>query len=219
MQTTKTMISRFGASASVVGGLLWAALFLRTEFNQTNDLSVLGIFLALQVLADLCVLIGFISLHIYLAKHYQDIQKRSVSLIVGWLAFVIGIIGLLLLLLYDLDYLLVSSDVETGIGWGIAGVSYLLGLLFLGLGLVLMGSVCVLAGIRYYWSASLIVMGLALWVFLRSTSYWEDAAFSGTLVWVLFSLGWVYLGYLMIFGRIRKQPSGWQSQPNASQPR
>jgi hypothetical protein len=202
MQTTKPIISRFGASASVVGGLLWAALFIGTEFNRINDPSILSILLGLQVLADLCVLIGFISLHICLARHYQNIKKRSVGLVVGWLAFVIGIIGLLLLLLYDFDYLLVSSDSGTGIGYLIAVVSYLSGLFFLALGLVVMGSVCILAGIRYYWSATLLVMGLALWVFLRSTSFWEEARFFGTLVWVLFSLGWVYLGYLMFFGRV-----------------
>ena len=144
MQTSTSILVRAGALAAVLGGLLWDAkiIYMIYKSNSTRqDLTDTLLFVV-----PLLLLAGLAGLYVHCRGRLGELESLS---LVG---FILGSIGLAGASVWSgLWALGVVSDVLKGL-WG--------GLLFVAIGLMLLGGSVVQAGLLRRWKAVPLIAGV-----------------------------------------------------------
>ena len=185
---SSSALIRWSGLASVLGGMLWAVLGPLTLFAAESPILGLGEIDFIRLLAAplLLLLIGFLGVH---RQHIGRFRW------LGWTGFVVAFLGLTLLL--------IGTVIQAWINILRGGYLALLGSFVLGLGLVLFGIATIRAKVLPGWLRAVpLLLGVVsptqyFFIGLGSLIFGE---LPGLVLWGLFGLGWVLLGYALWSG-------------------
>ncbi len=183
MQTSKSILVRAGALAAVLGGLLWDAkiIYMINESDGAGqyrqDLTDTLLFVV-----PLLLLAGFVGLYVHCRGRLGEQENLALA------GFILGSVGLAGASVWSgLWALGVVSDVLKGL-WG--------GLLFVAIGLMMLGGYILQAGLLGRWKAVPLIVGV-IGILAVAMPPWNSV---GVAAWGLFGLAWVALGYVLWSG-------------------
>jgi hypothetical protein len=180
MQTSRSILVRVGALAAVMGGSLWDAKMIyesTSARSYPNDLTD-----ALLFVVPLLLLAGFAGLYVHSRGRLGEMERLS---LVG---FILGSVGLAGASVWSgLWALGVVSDILKGL-WG--------GLLFVAVGLMLLGGSIIHAGLLGRWKAVPLVVGV-IGTLAVAMPPWSLV---GVAAWSLFGFTWLALGCVLWLG-------------------
>jgi hypothetical protein len=180
MQTSRSILVRVGALAAVMGGSLWDAKMIyesTSARSYPNDLTD-----ALLFVVPLLLLAGFAGLYVHSRGRLGEMERLS---LVG---FILGSVGLAGASVWSgLWALGVVSDILKGL-WG--------GLLFVAVGLMLLGGSIIHAGLLGRWKAVPLVVGV-IGTLAVAMPPWNLV---GVAAWSLFGFTWLALGCALWLG-------------------
>jgi hypothetical protein len=183
MQTSRSILVRAGALAAVLGGLLWDAKIIYMIYESNSARQYLqDLTDALLFVVPLLLLAGLAGLYIHCGGRLGELETLSLA------GFILGSIGL------------AGASVWTGL-WALGVVSDVLkglwgGLLFVAVGLMLLGGSIVQAGLLGRWKAVPLIVGV-IGILAVAMPPWN---FAGVAAWALFGLTWVALGSVLWLG-------------------
>ncbi len=180
MQTSRSIVVRAGALAAVLGGLLWDAkiIYMIYESNSARQY-VQDLTDALLFVVPLLLLAGLVGLYVRCKGQLGEQERLSLA------GFILGSVGLAGASVWSgLWALGLVSDVLTGL-WG--------GLLFVAVGLMLLGGSIDQARLLGRWKAVPLIVGV-IGILAVAMPPWNLA---GVVVWVLFGASWAVLGYVL----------------------
>ena len=178
-----SFLLRWTGLLCVPGGILWALSPVGVYISDVR-FHTPNVFWKLFPSAPLLLLAGLLGLHFL-------VSDRS-----GWLeraGFFLALLGLVLILVGDVGEFWLGLD-DRYIMAAPAYRAFRLGLVVLGVGSVLFGVAAGRDGALPVWSA----LPFALGALCGLISFSRDLGQFGTVLWILFGLGWVWLGLALL---------------------
>ncbi len=183
MQTSKSILVRASALAAVLGGLLWDAKIIYMIYESNSARQYLqDLTDTLLFVLPLLLLGGLAGLYVHCRGRLGELENLSLA------GFILGSIGLAGASVWlGLWALGVVSDVLKGL-WG--------GLLFVAIGLMLLGGSIIHAGLLGRWKAVPLVVGVT-GILAVAMPPWNLV---GVIAWALFGSTWLALGFVLWLG-------------------
>jgi hypothetical protein len=178
-----SFLLRWTALLCVPGGVLWALSPIGVRLSEMR-FHTPNVFWKLFPSAPLLLLVGLVGLHFY-------VSGRS-----GWLervGFVVALLGLLLVLVGDVGQFWLGLDDR----YIMAAPAYRA----LRVGLVVFASGSILFGVAAGRDRTLPVWGVlpfAIGSLCGLISVFRDLGQPGAVLWIVFGLGWAWLGFAML---------------------
>jgi hypothetical protein len=183
MQTSKSILVRASALAAVLGGLLWDAKIIYMIYESNSDRAYpKDLTDALLFVVPLLLLAGLAGLYVHCRGRLGEQENLALA------GFILGSVGLAgASVSSGLWTLGIVSDVLRGL-WG--------GLLFVAIGLMMLGGYILQAGLLGRWKAVPLIVGV-IGILAVAMPPWNSV---GVAAWGLFGLAWVALGYVLWSG-------------------
>ncbi len=183
MQTSKSVLVRASALAAVLGGLLWDAKIIYMIYESNSDRPYPKDFTDdLLFVVPLLLLAGLAGLYVHCRGRLGEQENLA---LVGFILASVGLAGASVS--SGLWALGLVSDVLAGL-WG--------GLLFVALGLMMLGGYILQAGLLGRWKVVPLIVGI-IGILAVAMPPWN---FAGVAAWALFGFTWVALGYVLWSG-------------------
>ncbi len=183
MQTSKSLLVRASALAAVLGGLLWDAKIIYMIYESNSDRAYpKDLTDALLFVVPLLLMAGLAGLYVHCRGRLGEQENLALA------GFILGSVGLAgASVSSGLWTLGIVSDVLRGL-WG--------GLLFVAIGLMMLGGYILQAGLLGRWKAVPLIVGV-IGILAVAMPPWNSV---GVAAWGLFGLAWVALGYVLWSG-------------------
>ncbi len=183
MQTSKSILVRASALAAVLGGLLWDAKIIYMIYESNSDRAYpKDLTDALLFVVPLLLMAGLAGLYVHCRGRLGEQENLALA------GFILGSVGLAgASVSSGLWTLGIVSDVLRGL-WG--------GLLFVAIGLMMLGGYILQAGLLGRWKAVPLIVGV-IGILAVAMPPWNSV---GVAAWGLFGLAWVALGYVLWSG-------------------
>lgn len=183
MQTSKSVLVRTSALAALLGGLLWDAkiIYMIYESNSdraySKDLTDDSLFVV-----PLLLLAGLAGLYSHCRGRLGEQENLALA------GFILASVGL------------AGASVSSGL-WALGLVSDVLrglwgGLLFVAIGLMMLGGYILQAGLLGRWKAVPLIVGI-IGILAVAMPPWNSV---GVAAWALFGFTWVALGCVLWLG-------------------
>jgi len=167
----------------VPGGVLWALSPIGASISETL-FGTPNVFWKLFPSAPLLILVGLLGL---------QVRQWSRSGVLQKVGFALAVVGLLLVIAGDAGLFWLGLD-DTFIMTAPAYRAFRLGLLLLGVGSILFGVAAPRDGALPTWGLLPFVVGSLCGLI----SFVTDLGSFGTVLWMLFGLGWAWLGLSLV---------------------
>jgi hypothetical protein len=180
MQTSKSILVRASALAALLGGLLWDAKILYMIYKTNGDRAYHNDLTdTLLFVVPLLLLAGLAGLYVNCRGRLGE--QESLALV----SFILASVGL------------AGASVSSGL-WALGIVSDVLrglwgGLLFVAIGLLLLGGSIIQVGLLGRWKAVPLIVGV-IGILAVALPPWNAV---GVAAWALFGFAWVALGYVL----------------------
>ena len=183
MQTSKSILVRTSALAAVLGALLWDAKIIYMIYGSNSDRAYHKYLTdTLLFVVPFLLFAGLAGLYVNCRGRLGEMENLALA------GFILGSVGL------------VGASVSSGL-WALGVVSDVLrglwgGLLFVAIGLLLLGGSIIHAGLLGRWKAVPLIVGV-IGILAVAMPPWNPV---GVAAWALFGFTWVTLGCVLWLG-------------------
>lgn len=174
---------RWAGLLCVPGGVLWALSPLGVQISEMQ-FKTPNVFWKLFPSAPLLLLVGLIGLHLRVSERSGRLERA---------AFVVALIGLVLIVVGDVGEFWLGVD-NVFIMTAPAYHSFRLGLLVLAAGTMLFGVATARDATVPVWGA----LPFAIGGLCGLVAFTADLGTFGAALWVLFGVGWAWLGFALL---------------------
>ncbi|MDQ4127425.1 MAG: hypothetical protein M3151_05680 [Actinomycetota bacterium] len=180
MQTSKSILVRASALAAVLGALLWDAKIIYMIYESNSDRAYhKNLTDDLLFVVPLLLLAGLAGLYVHCRGRLGERENLALA------GFVLGSVGL------------AGASVSSGL-WALGLVSDVLrgllgGLLFVAIGLLMLGGSIIHVGLLGRWKAVPLLVGI-IGILAVAMPPWNSV---GVTAWALFGLAWAVLGHVL----------------------
>ena len=191
----------------VPGGVLWALSPLGIQLSVLR-FHTPNVFWKLFPSAPLLLLIGLVGLHFRISERSGRLERAG---------FFLALLGLVLVLVGNVGQFWLGID-DTYIMTAPAYRAFRIGLLVLAVGSALLGVAAARDGTLGLWGALPFVVGALCGL----VAFLGDLGTFGAMLWILFGVGWAWLGLALLLDgivrfwrgrRARSSPEGLTSRP------
>ena len=193
----------------VPGGVLWALSPLGVQLSEL-EYHTPNVFWKLFPSAPLLLLIGLVGLHFRISGRSGRLER---------VGFLLALLGLVLILAGNVGQFWLGID-NVYIMTAPAYSSFRIGLLVLGVGAVLFGVAVGRDGTLPVWGA----LPFAIGALCGLVAFVRDLGSFGVMLWILFGVGWTWLGLALLldgilrFWRSRRARPSPEGLPSGTKP-